>query len=161
MAADEFDWEKRLAIATLKLELKQLTGQEILESMAVGADNHIAAPSNEKTIQLANGMVVSPRTASILRDPKPQWSEPKPKDYPTVEPHYIVCIDEVAANNSLPEARDRFSNPHKVGGFLLSDRRDVPAGWIKSPTRGNPIECIQKEFPGLYEVLKEKKVTNF
>ena len=157
----EENWEKRLEIARLKMQLKELTGQEILESMADPLDMQ-AAPSNDKTIQLTNGLQVSERTMKILKDPKPYQRPPEaPKPYKTTAQHYIVCVDAEKANESEPRALKEYGQAHKIGGFLVTDKLETPEGWIKAPERGSPISVIEKTYPVLFDILKAKGVTNF
>lgn len=96
------------------------------------------------------------RINRISSDPKPKWREDVPKSYPTTEKHYIVVVNADEANASMPEADLLYATPHKVGGFLISDRLEVPNGWIKKPASGTSIEEIKKDYPELYEVMKEK-----
>lgn len=101
------------------------------------------------------------RTARITSDPAPKWKDEPVRNYPTVEKHYIICVDEAAANQSMPEAFLDYGEPHKVGGVLVSDRKEIPAGWIKMPPKGTPVDSIKKSYPALYDALTEKKVTVF
>lgn len=102
------------------------------------------------------------KIARISKDPAPQWAKEEPKPYPTTEKHYIMCSDEEAANESLPDAKNLYGQPHKLGGVLISDRAELPKGWIKTPPRGTPIDVIKDSHPPLYYYLaNEKKVTNF
>lgn len=61
----------------------------------------------------------------------------------------------------MPEADLLYATPHKVGGVLVSDRLEVPKGWIKKPANGTSIETIKAEYPALYEVMKSKGNLNF
>ncbi len=123
--------------------------------------------SNEWTQSLQSAQEKSDfdeRQAKIDRissDPKPYYAPPVKKPYVTTEPHYIMVVDEEWANLSLPEAEELYNEPHKLGNLLLSDRKEVPHGWIKTPQKGTSIDAIKDEYPGVYEVLVEKKVTNF
>ena len=71
------------------------------------------------------------RIARISSDPKPKWRAEEPKPYATTGKHYIVAVDADEANASMPEADLLYATPHQVGGFLVSDRLEVPKGWIK------------------------------
>lgn len=98
----------------------------------------------------------------ITKDPAPQWAADPVREYETTEKHYIVCIDETLANQSLPEAKEKYGEPHKFGGVLVSDRKELPEGFFKSPPRGTPIDTIKDTQPALYTFLKEeKKVDRF
>lgn len=102
---------------------------------------------------------IDEREAKIKRissDPAPQWREEAPKDYPTVEKHFLFVINEREANESLPEARDKYGSPHEIGRFLVSDRRDIPKGFAKKLKRGTPIEEIKDQYPEVYAYWKEK-----
>lgn len=101
------------------------------------------------------------KIARISGDPKPKWSEDPERDYPTTEKHFIVCLDPDKANVSMPEMLEKIGEPHKIGNFLVSDRRDVPEGWLKTPLKGTPITAIEKEHPTLFEALKEKGMVKF
>jgi hypothetical protein len=96
------------------------------------------------------------RIARITSDPKPQWRADAPKNYPTTEKHFIIVVDADEANASMPEADLLYQTPHKVGGVLVSDRAEIPKGWIKKPANGTSIETIKKEYPALYEVMNDK-----
>lgn len=98
----------------------------------------------------------------ISRDPAPQWSAEPKRDYETTEKHYIICIDEEKANESLPDAKSKYGEPHKFGNYLVSDRLHLPDGWFKAPPRGTPIDTIEGTHPELHSFLKEvKKVDKF
>jgi hypothetical protein len=115
--------------------------------------------------QASQAADIDEREARIMRissDPRPQYKEPVQKNYPQTEMHNIICVDEENANLSMPEASERGPDyEHKLGGVLASDRKEVPYGWIKKPPTGTPIESIKEQYPELYDVLVEKKVTNF
>ena len=144
-------WEARLEIAMLKDSLKnaqKITAEQILLQ---GTDEN--APHNFGTRE--------EKIAAISRDPKPQWAPPPVRDYATTDRHGIICVDGVLANESLPDASKIHFSPHKVGGFLVSDRLEVPAGWIRNPAKGTPVETIREKYPELYEILTLKKVSHF
>lgn len=101
------------------------------------------------------------RIARISSDPKPKWRAEEPKPYATTGKHYIVAVDADEANASMPEADLLYGTPHQVGGFLVSDRLEVPKGWIKKPANGTSIETIKDQYPALYSVMKEKGHNNF
>lgn len=101
------------------------------------------------------------RINRITSDPKPQWRADSVKPYPTTEKHFIIVVNEDEANASMPEADLIYQTPHKVGGVLVSDRAEVPKGWIKKPANGMSIETIKKEYPALYQVMSEKNNFNF
>lgn len=115
----------------------------------------------EQTTKLSD---IDERQAKIDRissDPKPQW-QPEPKRaYETTEKHYIVCVDAEKANVSLPDASTLYNEPHKFGAFLVSDRKELPDGWFKTPPRGTSVEAIKDAQPALYTFMKEKKIENF
>ena len=56
----------------------------------------------------------------ISYDPKPEYAEPVKKPYPTTELHYVICVDEELANESMPEAKLYYDMPHKLGALLVS-----------------------------------------
>lgn len=101
------------------------------------------------------------RTNKLLSDPKPEYAPPVKKNYPTTEFHYIVCVDADFANESLPEAARDYGSPHKVGGILVSDRLELPMGFIQAPKKGTSIETIKDDYPELYTVMNDKKITEF
>lgn len=101
------------------------------------------------------------KIARISSDPAPKWREEPAREYPTTEKHYIICIDKDKANASLPDAEKIYGIPHEFGAFLISDRAQLPEGWIKAPLRGTPLTAIQTEHPELYSFLKAKNVERF
>lgn len=110
----------------------------------------------------ARARAVEEKIDRISKDPAPQWAREEAKPYPTTHKHYIMCVDEEAANISMPDAATLYQSPHKLGGILISDRLEVPEGWFKCPPQGTPITAIKDTQPELYAFLaEEKKVTNF
>lgn len=101
------------------------------------------------------------RNERILSDPRRKYREEIPKPYATTEMHRIVCANESLANESMPEAKTQYGTPHVLGNFMLSDRLEVPAGWIKSPGKGISVETIKADYPELYAKLIEKNVSTF
>lgn len=97
----------------------------------------------------------------ISRDPKPEWSAEPARDYPTTEKHYIICVDEEKANESMPDAAKLYNEPHKFGGYLVSDRKNLPEGWFKALPRGTSTEVIKDVEPKLFNFFKEKKIGTF
>lgn len=115
----------------------------------------------EQTTKLSDYDERQAKIARISSDPKPQWSVEPTRDYPTTEKHYIICVDEEKANESLPDAAKIYGEPHKLGGYLVSDRRELPLGWFKALPRGTSIEQIKETEPVLYNFFKEKKIETF
>lgn len=115
----------------------------------------------EKTTSLTTYAQREERMNKLLSDPKPEYQAPAKKDYPTTELHYIIVIDEDFANESMPEASKVYGSPHKIGGVLVSDRLELPLGFIKQPAKGTPISVVKDDYPALYEYLVSKKVENF
>lgn len=102
------------------------------------------------------------KTLRIMSDPAPQYSPDPIRDYPTTEKHYIMVEDEEKANASMPDALKIYGVSHKLGGVLISDRLNIPDGFIKMPPRGSSIEQIKDISPTLFNFLaNEKKVANF
>lgn len=101
------------------------------------------------------------RLSRITSDPKPQWRAEEPRDYPATEKHFIIVVNAEEANESMPEASLKYNSPHKVGGVLVSDRLNVPKGWIKKPANGTSIETIKEIYPELYSIMHEKGNLNF
>lgn len=106
------------------------------------------------------------RQARISQDPIPQVRERPAPDYPTIEKHYLIVVDADLANVSLPYPpgyEDEDGNPamRKLGELMISDRRDVPPGFIKKPGAGVLVDTIKDTYPELHAKLIEKKISRF
>lgn len=115
----------------------------------------------EQTTKLSDFEERQAKIERISSDPKPQWLAEPVRDYATTEKHYVICIDEKKANESLPDASKIYGAPHVFGRYLVSDRKELPAGWFKAPPRGTSIDTIKDEQPALFTFMQEKKLERF
>lgn len=105
------------------------------------------------------------KTARIMSDPKPKFRDEPIRDYAVAEKHFILCVDEKKANKSIPIPDGYVDEQgiklrHELGGFLVSDRKVVPPGWMKAPPKGTSIEVLKSKYPKVYEKFLEKKVSS-
>ena len=140
-------WELKLELAMMKDSLKnapRLTNEQILNPDANANAPHDFGTREEKI-------------ARIMKDPKPEWDNKIPR----IGLRNLLVIDEELANQSEPEAKERFGQPHKVGRFKPTDKLEDPAGFIAVPPKGTPIEAIKDAHPAAYRYLLMQKVTHF
>lgn len=145
MSNDDEVWELKLELAMLKDSIKnapQLTESQILNPI----------PSVD---QLHNFGTREEKIARISKDPAPEWNKDLKRDV-----RQILVVDEALANESEPEAKLMYEQPHQVGRFKLTPKLETPAGFISAP-KGVSIETIKDEWPAAYNYLKMKKVEHF
>ena len=154
--------ELKAEIARLQAANKEASKSQKIDSQALLAQTVRAADWKERETK-------EERMDRIMSDPLPKFKPEPVRDYPTTEQHYIVCVDEAKANKSMPIPKtEDYLDPetgkhftHKLGNFLVSDRALCPAGWIRMPTRGSSISVIEKDYPAVFKVLKDKGVVHF